>query len=242
MSSVISTNQARYGKIVAAVQSVYEAAALDHEKLPLGIVPLRELVIAYPIRLAEIPNMTYRRVAEFLTAESGRSIIIPDNEDQPLAGFLYAVSLNSCILVKKNDPITRRRFSAAHELGHYVLHFLPQLEQISQANSSEALILSEGLSYNDDDEMANMMPSGQLTFTRGLKSHVAENLQQMEREANQFAAELLMPATVCEELAERYGNRFGSRRTVLTRRLATELLVSQEAMKWRLKELGLPKA
>jgi hypothetical protein len=201
------SNRTHNKKTAVAVQCVYEAAGLDQEKQHFGIVPLHELVIAYPIRLAEISDMTYQRVAEFLAAETGRFIILSKNEDQPLAGFLYAESSFGCIFVKKNDPITRRRFSAAHELGHYVLHFLPVLEQVSQNRSTETLVLSEGLSYKDNDEMADMMPSGQLTYTRGLESHVAENLQQLEREANQFAAELLMPAMVCEGLVERYSNR-----------------------------------
>ena len=56
---------------------------------------------------------------------------------------------------------------------------------------------------------------------------------QMEDEANQFAAELLMPEAACRALAQRYGGRSNPRR------LATEFLVSGAAMRWRLKQLGL---
>jgi Zn-dependent peptidase ImmA (M78 family) len=62
----------------------------------------------------------------------------------------------------------------------------------------------------------------------------------MEREANQFAAELLMPPEVCAALITHFLSRYGSRRDVLAKRLATELLVSQTAMLNRLKYLRLP--
>jgi Zn-dependent peptidase ImmA (M78 family) len=61
----------------------------------------------------------------------------------------------------------------------------------------------------------------------------------MEREANQFAAELLMPAAACRALVERFWPTFGRRADVLTRRMANEFLVSQAAMKRRLFNLGL---
>jgi Zn-dependent peptidase ImmA (M78 family) len=57
----------------------------------------------------------------------------------------------------------------------------------------------------------------------------------MEREANQFAAELLMPQPLVTELVARYAPQFQGEDLVW--RLATELLVSRAAMRWRLKGL-----
>jgi Zn-dependent peptidase ImmA (M78 family) len=62
---------------------------------------------------------------------------------------------------------------------------------------------------------------------------------QMEQEANAFAAALLMPEDTCRKLVEVYQPRYGSRRHVLARRMATDFLVSRLAMRWRLENLGL---
>ena len=61
----------------------------------------------------------------------------------------------------------------------------------------------------------------------------------MEDEANQFAAELLMPGPACRELAARYRGTFARRPAVLVRRMANDFLVSQEAMRRRLTGLAL---
>jgi hypothetical protein len=241
------SRERRSTDITKSVQNVYEQAGLNLDKDNPGIVPLYDLIGAYPIRVAELTDLTYQRANEFLAAETGQTVPVPESEDRPLAGFLYiyeyAGVFYGCILVKKNDPVTRRRFSAAHELGHYVLHFMPLLKLQLRDTAPEALILAEGLTYTDEDEAATDVPSGQLTFTRGMKPHplaLMGDVRRMEREANQFAAELLMPAPACRTLVEHSSRRLGNRRPVLSRRLATEFLVSQEAMKWRLSNLDLP--
>ena len=68
----------------------------------------------------------------------------------------------------------------------------------------------------------------------------AEPSDEMEREANRFAAELLMPAEVCVARVEELMGEHGScPRGVLAYQLASELLVSREAMRYRLKSLGV---
>ena len=61
---------------------------------------------------------------------------------------------------------------------------------------------------------------------------------QMEQEANRFAVELLMPADVCRaRAAELRKNHHCCPRGVLVYRLASELLVSREALRYRLQSL-----
>ena len=87
------------------------------------------------------------------------------------------------------------RFSAAYELGHYILHFLPLLAR-GRRSSSEALVLTEGLSYNADSEEEEGIPFGQPLDARDaiLESASFRSISNKWNEANQFAAELLMPA------------------------------------------------
>jgi Zn-dependent peptidase ImmA (M78 family) len=61
---------------------------------------------------------------------------------------------------------------------------------------------------------------------------------QMEKEANRFAVELLMPAEVGEARAAEMRRQYGCcPRGVLSYKLAAELLVSREAMRYRLSDL-----
>jgi len=233
--------------INGALQRVYTDAGFDPKACQPGIVPLYDLIGAYPIRVAELGNLSYRSAIRFLTSETGQVIPCPYEDNRALAGLLYVYQyagfFNGCILVERDDFIARRRFSAAHELGHYILHFLPLLETVGSTTKSEALILAEGLSYAERDQPDQGLPFGQLTFARGVKLSTyrpRSDMPQMEREANQFAAELLMPSEMCELLVKRYNPRFGGRQAVLARRLASEFLISQEAMRWRLAALDLP--
>ena len=94
------------------------------------------------------------------------------------------------ILVNAAEPEPRRRFTIAHELGHWVCQCL------------------EG--------------TAQAIYCRAEEVGVDPNARAQEREANIFAANLVMPESAVRD-AERE-NRFG---------------VSDEAMAWRLHNLGL---
>lgn len=72
------------------------------------------------------------------------------------------------ILVDRNEPSVRQRFTAAHELGHYVLH----RALVGDRLEDNYLLRSNGLS------------------------------NRQEREANKFAAELLMPAKLISKALE----------------------------------------
>lgn len=246
MKTPILPQETNSDKITAAVQEVYKQAGIEIESINSSVVPLSELIGAYPIRIAELENLTTQSAAKFLAAETGQDVPIPKIEDQKLAGFLYAYEyagvFNGCILVEKNDPVTRRRFSSAHELGHYLLHFLPLLENHIQDNFSESLVLAEGL-YIDENHVDSDLLKGQLSLTSVVETKTYAPLidkEQMEREANQFASELLMPADACEKLTKHYSRRFSRERKVLANRLTTEFLVSKDAMLRRLAELKLP--
>src|SRR5581483_5439350 len=118
--------------IAKAVRQAYDAAEIDTVNLRRGIVPLYTLIEAFPIRVEEINDLTYQRAIIFLRAETGRDMPVPTQPNRTLAGYLYVYEyahyFYGCILINKSDPVIRRRFTAAHELGHYLLHFLPLLE------------------------------------------------------------------------------------------------------------------
>lgn len=154
-----------------------------------------------------------------------------------MAGLLYAVGEDASIFVERSDPVSRRRFSVAHELGHYLLHFRPLLQRLS-VQTGVPVEAMDAFPKADDEGEPDAQPDGQMV----LPLHFAEvralpPLAQMELEANRFAAELLMPAPLLAELAADYGRYFGE--DDLVWRLSNELLVSRAAMRWRLRNLGL---
>jgi hypothetical protein len=221
--------------IADAISDVWKNA--DFKKPTSGIVPLYELIGSYPIMVAEIEHLTYRRAAEFLIAETGQPLAMPLGGDQQISGFMYAYMFcgifYGCILLEKRDLITRRRFSAAHELGHYVLHFLPELVAQNDSESGD-VIFTEGLTYSDQEETQSEFPSGQIVVDELIPRFMILDNASMEIQANQFAAELLMPKSACVELINKYHDESGGMQNILIKRLATEFLVSREAMKWRL--------
>ena len=249
MMAIDKIPQHRREAISQAVHQAYQDAEIDLDTLKPGIVPLYRLIQSYPISVDEIQDMTAQKVAEFLEVETGQTILIPEDKDCLLAGYLYLQqyqdSLSGCILTEKRPsaaPIFRRRFSAAHELGHYLLHFLPLLEINRRNRTSEPLIVTEGL-YNPKQEEAEQdIFNGELSITDGLET-ILENLgidhNLMEAEADCFAGELLIPDKGCYELAKRYQGRFGKKLDVLVGRLAPEFLVSKSAMKQRLIDLNI---
>lgn len=237
--------------VLGAVRRAYADAGLDYENLTTGIAPLSEIVEAYPLRVAELPDgsgrLTYRSAIEFLSRETRQVLPSLEGNDKPLSGFLYAYeyagSFYGCVLTEKGDPTPRRRYSAAHELGHYLLHFLPLLGQGGAVgHEDEWLVLVEGVSLGTKGEEDEEFPTGKLMVAVGAEKswrHAKTNTAEMEDEADLFAAELLIPEHVCRAIAEPYVKKFGNRKSVVPRKMATEFLVSYEAMKRRLTDLGL---
>ena len=234
-----STRDQHTDRIAEAIAAVYNAAEIEPNFEMPRIVSLDRLIAAHSLRRDEIPNLTRRRALTAIAAMSGQAIDIPEDADVALAGFLYAWPYRNAVwgylLVEQNDIVERRRFSAAHEFGHYMLHFRPSIQ--TEHEQGRRLTMAEGLSYHGQtDDTQAPLPMGASSCARDMDPQyvtLLDDAVQMEDEANQFAAELLMPEAACRALAQRYGGRASPRR------LATEFLVSVAAMRWRLKQLGL---
>lgn len=111
----------------------------------------------------------------------------PDN----ISGMIFKENDKYFILVNKFHSIGRKSFTIAHELGHFILHKKllderSELVSLIKSNDKDCPALARGLSYNT-----------------------------LEKEANQFAANILMPesefkikcenANSIEEVAEYFG-------------------------------------
>lgn len=99
------------------------------------------------------------------------------------------------------------------------------------SDSYEPLEITEGLALFSADEDADDLPEGRVVHSPYL--HLP-SYDQMEKEANQFAAELLMPTEAVQYLFTRYSP--DCRGDDLIWLLATEMLVSGAAMRRRLRD------
>jgi hypothetical protein len=147
-----------------------------------------------PVDVEELAGSLYRlrvRAADDLAAAPGAPAGVP------LSGLLLPHRYE--VWVRRDEPRERRRFSVAHEVGHFVLHAL---------RAEEAVFCRPADVHADVDAAA----------------------RRREREANRFAAELLMP----EPLVRSHVERAGADPTAL----APVFAVSDLAMGFRLVNLG----
>lgn len=126
-----------------------------------------------------------------------------------ISGMLYRVAGHATIGINSHHAETRQRFTIAHELGHFVLH--PGIP----------MILDEVVRVNFRDD----------------RSALATDAQEIA--ANQFAAELLMPAAWVNEHVTRRRRLTQNSLNQLPERLARTFGVSSQAMQFRLTNLGL---
>jgi Zn-dependent peptidase ImmA (M78 family) len=201
--------------VLAAIRRAAATAALPWPPEVDRPVPLSDYIGAHPVTHDEVPGLTRAGAAAYLARWN---IQRPElwEDATPLAGFLFANDAGGYVLVRRDDPIARRRFSAAHELGHYLLHLPPRQEDAPPGHII--------------DDVEDTLPDDVLP------EHT--DLTAMERQANLFAAELLMPAEVCSRLITKYERQGFTGARFLSDQLSLDLLVSREAVRWRLTSLA----
>ena len=124
--------------------------------------------------------------------------------DDDLSGMAFIKGENKYIIVNKYHHINRRRFTIAHELGHHCLHSTYLMDNVHV----DKVVLRR-------DQFS------------------AEGVDEKERQANAFAAELLMPA-----LELRKWEKVDINDDIAVAALAKKLRVSTAALTFRLTNLG----
>ncbi|MDO3425515.1 ImmA/IrrE family metallo-endopeptidase [Chryseobacterium sp. APV1] len=131
-----------------------------------------------------------------------------DAEDNLSGFFLVNDKKIKMIGYNKNHSENRKRFTIAHEFGHFQLHLQSDQKFFIDNNSK---------------------------FFRNEKSSSGELKQ--EREANAFAAALLMPVPLLERELEKINDTEDIDSIVF--KLSSRFLVSEESMRYRLINLGI---
>lgn len=142
----------------------------------------------------------------------GLGIEVRKDADLPpnISGQIKRVGDRYEIASAKGEHYYRQRFSLAHELGHYVLH---------------RSLIGQGV---DDDKKYRSTAEGHFYNTSIELDH--------ERQANSFAASILIPEKL---LKEKMSELAGYPSDQLVPKLYKAFQVSRSAMEWRLKNTGL---
>ncbi len=91
--------------------------------------PLGEIIASSNLFCIELTGLTHSAALQHLVAQGGPLEAPADEDREPLAGFIYVSAHYDCIFVECHDLLAHRRFSIAHKLGHYFLHFRPVLQE-----------------------------------------------------------------------------------------------------------------
>lgn len=193
-----------------------------------GPVPLGRLLDEFNLLHVTLPRLTRGGIAEYLLGEGIAPGGLADSgdPDETLAGFIFTTGHDGFVFVGELEPIAsehgqparlkptplgRRRYTAAHEFAHFLLH---------------------------RDRMVGGRWIGDTKET--IREADGQDTADVEREADRFAAELLMPEQVCRARAQAFKAAYQvCPLTAFAYHLASELLVSPEAMRNRLGPRGL---
>ncbi len=139
--------------------------------------------------------------------------VIEDNFDDDVSGLLVVKEGKAAIGINKDHSKNRQRFTTAHEIGHFILHH--------DKGESEDIFVDKKWAYFRDADSS-------------------KGIDYKEIEANNFAAELIMPADLTKEYIRKYDLDLFDDTTIY--KLSTYLQVSEEALTIRLMKLGLVEA
>lgn len=227
-------------KIASVITALYNTAGVKPPTQESCITPLRDLVGSFNLNCVELPKLTTRAAADFLL-QRNVAVTSANLNQIPLAGYLHVSPSFGCIFVNQDDRVTRRRFSIAHELGHYLLHFQPLLAEFKARGELVTVSVSDSFDDNDgerpeSDRYPLRASGGEVSFSDlSVLAGLLPPLEQMEEEADAFALELLMPADVVRVQAA----RLGLPKDDLAWKLAADMLVSRSTMYRRLEEFQL---
>lgn len=138
--------------------------------------------------------------------------LLPYDLGEDTSGVLVIENGNATIGYNKSESKVRNRFTIAHELGHYELH--------------------------KDKEQTLFVDNGFKVMFRSNNSHNSDcSSLQMEREANEFAANILMPEPLLRAELERLELDYTDESAI--KLLAKKFGVSSVAMSYRIANLQL---
>ncbi|MDN3582095.1 ImmA/IrrE family metallo-endopeptidase [Mucilaginibacter flavus] len=154
-------------------------------------------IASLPVKIEDIAKKTGVRVTPYAF-------------DDDISGVLVIEKGEGTIGYNQSESRVRRRFTIAHEYGHYCLH---------------------------REKSAVFMDKGFHAMFRSKQSGITEDTQLLEKEANTFAAFILMPDILLKREIDKIDFDLGSEDDI--KNLAKIFDVSSQAMYYRILNSGL---
>lgn len=142
--------------------------------------------------------------------------IIHHDFDDEVSGVLVIKDNVATIGVNKANSLERKRFTIAHEMAHYILHWNPV------SNSNQEVFVDKDLFMK----------------FRNTKNEYSKEEVRIEQEANAFAAALLMPKHFIEDELNKTEYQKLQEPDII-QKIAKRFKVSEPAMTYRLTNLEM---
>jgi Zn-dependent peptidase ImmA (M78 family) len=207
---------------------LHDAACVDATLLRFPR-PVDEIIVfCYPLAIQELAGLDTKRARAEISKLGGASGDPPDHNHK-LAGYLFVRDDAGVILVEGHDSSEgRKRFTKAHELGHFVLQALEKREERTATPDLFARPQATRRFFRTECTPEDL--------TRSAPTPREDWLA--EARANYFAAELLMPVDEIGKQLRRFGEtRAQPPARELIAALSRHFGVSRAAMEVRLTDL-----
>jgi Zn-dependent peptidase ImmA (M78 family) len=173
--------------------------------------PIDDIIqLLYPISMIEMADLNSTKIVSYLN-RAGIDYEWPGEHEEDLAGFILFKNGHGLIFTEKKGNAGFCRFTKAHELGHFWDFWKKHQKDARRTN----------VEFACRDLPQNVSPAEQPAF------------DYVEVRANQFAAELLMPAQLMLEYAS-----LPRTENELITEVSDRFGVSRAAARIRLKEFG----
>lgn len=222
----------------------------DLFRYPLALDALTVMISeTYPIAVHEMSGLDIHKISRAVKNLGGELATSTLDTYMALAGFLYAHRGGGMIFIERDDREERRKFSLAHELGHFINDYYEPVYLKYEANNTVPLFTEDRTAETQQVIAARCTPGdiyggGELTAKQNMEPTVKTLVEQLHREqkaryseirANLFAAELLMPMEQCAKIESRC---LAEGRDIVSE-LRAEFGVSRQAATYRVEELQL---
>jgi hypothetical protein len=188
------------------------------ERYGLPIDLERAVSVALPLGIVKFPRLSTAKVADVL-ARIG-TVPWSVNADRPLRACLVADVGVGLVFLDGGDPPEEQRFSLAHEVAHFLLHYQePRRLAVSRLGPSAVEVLDRARQPTMAERLSSAMSGMSLEpFRHAMRRDAGGGLlhlrtENIEAEADDLALEMIAPASETlfskdssvETLVERYG-------------------------------------
>src|SRR5262245_26511008 len=160
----------------------------------------RAVAFALPLGICRMPALSTAKVAAVL--ERIGTIPWSTSPDRPLCGCLVADVGVGLIFLDGGDPPDEQRYSLAHEIAHFLLHYLqPRRLMLDELGAGMLAVLDGKRPPTDSERLSAALRNIVLEPFRHAMARTSDGqishfrTRSIESEADELALEILAPVT-----------------------------------------------